>query len=520
MTASAGKPGEAGWRRLLPLLWLIVPALAAVIPWLWQRQHPPRPAPSIASPPLVLTGDRQRDRRAVLQQARDELLPSGRVLSAPTGVTPQQCGLLGEIGVALMPLDPAGGTQAVEQAIQLAVNTAEHGGPADPRDAENSRTGVLLHMARSLKPYPALARKALDAADQSAQAAIPVTARVFALCLFAREAAGIESVKARSALRVARGTADRLPVGRSPDAMAVVAAAVARMESQQAAAPLVEQALREIPTGPARPLVEARLAAALAEAIPAAADRLARQSLQHVLETSAEAGRGSLDASTLPSVRAPNLPAARVPGHRPPNRDGPLRAIAVLLAATHLRTAQAAVSQIRSPSERVAALTEMGGAVEARSPAAAGALFRRALLAAQSLVPGQGRHDAVLAAATGLSAYDLTPATNAVLSLHERLSPGDLLMLAARAVERQPEAAAALYTQVRLGDRRAGEAIEASEPIALAAVTLEPELSRVLDLAQHQQGRERQARALLVVARRLAAGNPKMGADTRRLGDD
>ena len=65
---------------------------------------------------------------------------------------------------------------------------------------------------------------------------------------------------------------------------------------------------------------------------------------------------------------------------------------------------------------------------------------------------------------------------------------------------------------------RAGEAIEASDDISLAVVTLEPDLTRALDLAQHQRGSERQARALLAIARRLAAGNAKVGADTRRIG--
>jgi hypothetical protein len=520
MTLPEAKGRQPRRRWLIPLLWLIVPALAAVIPWFWQRQHAQRQVPGIARSPLSLTGDRQRDRRAILERARDELLRSGGANSSPIRSSPEQAALMGEIGVALLPLDPANGTAAVEQAIRMAANSPEHGGPTDLNEPERSRTGVLLRLARSLRPHPSLAGKALGTAYDLAQRTYPVTARVFTLCLFAREAADIDAGKARSALRIARGTADRLPVGLSPDAMAVVAATVARLDGREAAAPLVQRVLRELPSGRARPLVEARLAAALAGAAPLQAHELARQSLQHVLGASAGHGSedpGRAEASSAPT---PNNQSTRFAGTRTPDRDGPLRAIAVFLAATHPDVAQAAASQIRTPAERAAALVEMGSAAETRAPSRAAALYRRALAAALALAAGQGRHEAVIAAATGLAAFDLTPATNAVLSMRERLSPGDLLMLSARAAGRQPAAAAALLTQIRLGDPRASESIEASEEVSLAVVTLEPDLPRALDLAQHQRGSVRQARALLAIARRLAAETPKVGAATRRLGGD
>src|SRR5207249_3118960 len=185
----------------------------------WQRQHAQGRAPGIARSPLVLTGDRQRDRRAILERARDDLLSSG--LSSPIHLSLEEAArmdrqiggaplpslstfdwrhdpavLLGEIGIALLPLDPEAGTQAVERSIEMVASSAEHGSGIDPLAPGRSRTGLLLRLARSLKPYPGLAEKMVQSSYDWAQRTNPATSRALALCLFAREAADIDPVRA------------------------------------------------------------------------------------------------------------------------------------------------------------------------------------------------------------------------------------------------------------------------------------------------------------------------------------
>src|SRR3989442_1435964 len=141
---------------------------------------------------------------------------------------------------------------------------------------------MLVRLARSLRQYPDLAERAVQTAYGEAQRHQVAVERVSLLCVFAREAAGIDPVRARSAVQQASSTAAFLPIGAPADAVAAAAAAVAQVEGAAAARPLIDRALQSIPSGAARPLVEARLAARLVNAAPARARSLARQALADV----------------------------------------------------------------------------------------------------------------------------------------------------------------------------------------------------------------------------------------------
>ena len=80
--AGSRRPAQRQW--LFPLLCLLVPALAAVALWAWQRGRAPQRSPHRSLPPLALTGDARRDRLAILERAADLLLPPGST-SAPAG---------------------------------------------------------------------------------------------------------------------------------------------------------------------------------------------------------------------------------------------------------------------------------------------------------------------------------------------------------------------------------------------------------------------------------------------------
>src|SRR4051812_47338175 len=111
--------------RLLPLLWLLVPALAAVLPWAWRRAHPSTPSPRPVLPPLTLTGDAPRDRRAILERAAERLWPAGRSTAFPEEGPAERAGLMGEIGLELVPLDRTQGERAVQQAIDMATRPTD-----------------------------------------------------------------------------------------------------------------------------------------------------------------------------------------------------------------------------------------------------------------------------------------------------------------------------------------------------------------------------------------------------------
>lgn len=455
-------------RWLAPLLFLLLPALAAVAPWAWQRWRSasgdPRP-----EPPLQLTGEARHDRQAILERAARRLLPPGRRIGFPDEFTAAQAALMGEIGVELLALDRTRGSQVVQQAIEMATCQSERASPAELRAPERSRTHALVRLARSLKDAePALAEETLRRTYEWAQGNDHPAFRVYGLCLFAREAVDVAPTLARSALRKAHGNLDLLPADAPADLTAVVAATMAQVAGPDAARPLVERAARAVPAGRARPLVQARLAARLAKAAPMRTLELARQAANGI--------------------------------QIEPQR----RAVATLLAATHPEIALETAAAIREPGERLTALLEMAAATEAAAPARAEALYRRALREARALPEEAGRARAVLAAATGLAAYDLTAARAAVDAHAGPVSPEELMRLGVRAAERQPEAAARWLARVRHGDAARSTSAGMSEEVLLTQVRLEPDPGRALAMAQQLRSSERQAAALLSVARRLA----------------
>src|SRR3989442_7650518 len=118
MTRSDNQLPAAGSRRrarrtwLVPLLWLLVPALAAVAPWAWQRGRAPQRSPHRPLPPLALTGDARRDRRAVLERAAGFLSPPGSTTASAVVYLPSVASPLGEIRSELLSLASTRGTQA------------------------------------------------------------------------------------------------------------------------------------------------------------------------------------------------------------------------------------------------------------------------------------------------------------------------------------------------------------------------------------------------------------------------
>src|SRR5437867_4505816 len=175
MTRSDNQLPAAGSRRrarrtwLGPLLWLLVPALAAVAPWAWQRGRAPQRSPHRPLPPLALTGDARRDRRAILERAADLLWPEGSMaVSAGGYLLPSGAPLLGEIGLELLPLDPARGTKAVRLSIETESGPRLHEA-SELTAPEWTHVGMLVRLARSLRQYPDLAERALQTAYGEAQ---------------------------------------------------------------------------------------------------------------------------------------------------------------------------------------------------------------------------------------------------------------------------------------------------------------------------------------------------------------
>jgi hypothetical protein len=527
--ANARRPASRRW--LAPLLWLLIPALAAVGPWAWHRWRASQPALRRAWPPLALTGDSRRDRQAILERAADLLVAPGTSLAFPDQRRANRAALMGDIGVALLPLDRAKGTQIVERAIEMAIVPADRVTAADLEAPERSQIGMLIRLARSLPPYQDLARTALRAAYAEAQGNRNPVYRVYAMCLFAREAASIDPAWARSAVRQASSGVTFLREPAPADPFAVVAAVVAQVEGRVAARPLVRLALQSIPLTPARPLVEARLAAWLADAAPARARELARQALADVgVQAFGRSGGQaySVFRSAYPAkskansvVRSP-YPAKSKAGSPLSDtkyeiRTTPDRArminqyhdVAVLLAAAHPQVALAAVARLPTPEQRAATLVEMGHASEARAPARAEALYRRALREAEVISESRARQAAVLDAATGLAAYNLATARHAVLALPGPVPGIEVMRLAGRAAQREPAAAIRLASKTAAkmwgGHAPPSGVSEGSGEIDLAEVRTVPDLRLALDLAERENnyGPELQATALLAVAQRL-----------------
>jgi hypothetical protein len=416
-----------------------------------------------------LTGDGERDRAAILARAAERLqapVPGGTAGTAEA-TSLESAALLGEIAVELLAADAKRGLAVVQQAVAVTPCRAERLTPAEMAAPERTGIGLLLRLARAAMAYPALADAALRKAYECAEEGGRGGTRILALCLFAREAAALDQERAGSALRQARGMVFQRNRDAPADPMAVVAATTARLEGKEASRPLVEEAVRSIPSGAARPLVQARLAAWLAEAAPAEARELARQ-----------AGSG-----------------IEIEGQR--------RAIATLLAVSHPEAARRVVAAIRSPGERVATLIDMGATLEARAPLQAAALYRRALAETSALPMGEERRRAVIGAATGLAAYDLAAARRAVDALPGAVPAIDMMMLGVRAAKREPEAARRLIEAMWNRDPASEGRIEGSHEISLAQVRVEPDLDRALAMAQQGRSRELQAEALLMVARRL-----------------
>src|SRR5207244_7726864 len=110
----------------------------------------------------------------------------------------------------------------------------------------------------------------------------------------------------------------------------------------------------------------------------------------------------------------------------------------------------------------------------------------RAWRAAEALPAGQGRQSPILDAATGLAAYDLKAARDAVLKAAAAgLVPAtSMMMLGARAAKREPAAARKLIEQRRDANPAGPSSFIGSVEISLAEVTTEPDLRRALALAQ------------------------------------
>ncbi len=426
--------------------------------------------------PITLTGHAARDREAILARAAERLLPSGGETGS-SGYTPAaRAMLMGGIGSELLALDSAKGTPIIERALAMAACQGERVTPGELYAAGHSRIGGLIHLAASLEKQPGLREKALRAAYTCVQGGAPTLSRIYALCLFAREAAGIDPKRARAALRAARGIALLLPDGVPPDPSAAVAATTARLEGRAAARSLVERALEAIPTGRARPLVEARLATWLAFAAPERSRELARRAVAEIAAA--------------------------------PQR----RTVAVLLAPAHPEMALKAAGAIRPAGERFAALLEMGEVAErkANEPREAAPFYRQALQEASVLPAGTGREEAVLAAATGLARFDPDAAVKAVAGRHGTLSVADRIRFFARTMKSDPVAADRLITGVSLQDPAVREAAEASEEteraVAVAAAQAEPDLRQALARAQQWPRPEAQAVAMETVAARLIDG--------------
>jgi hypothetical protein len=549
-------------RRLVPLLWIALPALAAVVLWAWRQQHALRPPPPRALPRLVLTSDAAQDRRAILERAADLLVPPGPTTDFVylRGRNPSVV----EIGLELLPLDPARGAEVIRRVIQLIPGSRPQDQTADEIDApDRTEIGMLVCLARSLRPYPELAASALETAYQEAR-----RNGAAALSLFARVAADVDPARARSAVQHAEAAVAAMPPTAPADPIAAVAAAVARVQGVAAARPLVDRAIWSIPSGPARPLVEARLAARLVNAAPDQARTLARQAVEDVEAKGRRPGALLSSSSGQPDNQlAPPRPLTerkyfgrtlselRAAVHRkPPSPERPkprarpfdlaprqYHDLAVTLAASQPEAALAAVQRIRIPAERAATLIEMANACEAGAPARAEAYYRRALRAAEALPPRPERSIVLSNSAIGLAAYDLTAAHSALAVLPG--SPNDLMNMGVRAVGRQPVAARGLIEKAKKLLEKERDSHPASsaplvppgpgvpvytgdlfpsvdvspDEIFLAEVTTEPDLRRALALAQqapsHAPGGlspeqqvespEPEASALLIVARRL-----------------
>jgi hypothetical protein len=426
-------------------------------------------------PALRLTGETRRDRQAILERAAQTLLPPGETLDSQSSFTPGQAALMGEIGVELLPLDRAEGRRVVQQALAMAAHQPERASAPDLMAPERRGTRSLIRLAGALKSTePELAEQAIRGAYERAEGNDHLPFRVYTLCLFAREAAEVDRTRARSALQKAYGALLLLPSDAPADLSAVVAATTARIEGPAKARPLIERAVRAVPAGRARPLVQARLAARLANGAPEQARQLAREAAAGI----------------------------QIEGQR--------RAIATLLAPAFPEIALKVAAAIRDPGERLATLLEMAGAAEAEAPARAEDWYRQALRVAQALSPEAGRARAVAAAATGLAAYNLTAALEAVEALPTAVPVGERMRLGVRAAERQPDAAARWMARVRQSDPSLSVTPGMDEELVLAQVRLETDTGRALAMAQQLRTAEQRATALLAVARRLGKG--KAGA--------
>jgi plasmid stabilization system protein ParE len=176
----------------------------------------------------------------------------------------------------------------------------------------------------------------------------------------------------------------------------------------------------------------------------------------------------------------------------------------VILAATHPQVASAAVERLPDAAARAAALTEMGSSVESHYPARAETLFRLALRQARAVPNPQARTAAVIGAATGLAAYDFRTARAAMRVLPAPLPPDVVMILAARAAKRGPEAARQLIEKLPSGDPATVGHTGVRDAISLAQISAEPDLHRALAIAQQIPNPDLQAAALLVVAQRLS----------------
>lgn len=445
-----------------PLLWLGIPALAAVLPWAarqWTAHRPAGAARPVAA--FQLTGDLGQDRLALLQLAWDSARPQPLPPNLPPGVlerlTRRQATWLADTAVQLLPLDPSRAEQAAGEVIQRVRELPERMGPEDLAAPEDTPTGRLLRLSRAFHALPTVARRARRAALERARAAETTASRLFALCLVARETAVPEPHLARTALREAWTLAKQLPADERRVARAALAGCTSRVASLEAARPLVQVVLQELDASPPDPETTAVVASLIAQAVPAMAGQLAEQAVNRAAVSTVPAEdvsflRGPSPARLydLPvdfqpparwrSVWWPRRPRASV--EPAAAADSQLRRVASVLASSCPAAAARAAGLIHHAEDRSGALVEVATVLETRNPVRAAALYRLALRAADQIQrPAAAKRAARLRSAAGLAAFDAPTALAVVEPLPPRLIALQLNEFCARLARREPEAA-------------------------------------------------------------------------------
>src|SRR5262245_32698932 len=123
MTTSAARTLERRRSWVEPALWLGIPALLAIGPWVAREWAAMRlPHGLLRSEMVQLTGDRRQDCRTVLARAWAEArlppLPDDAPPAVVEGRARRQAGWLAEIAERWLPLQPEPAQQAAAEAIR------------------------------------------------------------------------------------------------------------------------------------------------------------------------------------------------------------------------------------------------------------------------------------------------------------------------------------------------------------------------------------------------------------------